>query len=102
MNIYDEVTHEILDPVVVEANVKNGNGYTYSGRIQTEVIPAHYEPTIGGEPGEQYLVPEQVLYEECLYYHAFTPDERKPTWQETIEAQVLYTAMMTDTLIEEG
>lgn len=23
-----------------------------------------------------------------------------PTWQETIEAQVLYTAMMTDTLIE--
>ena len=25
----------------------------------------------------------------------------KPTWQQTVEAQVIYTAMMTDTLIEE-
>lgn len=27
-------------------------------------------------------------------------EDDKPTWQETIEAQVTYTAMMTDTLIE--
>ena len=26
---------------------------------------------------------------------------RKPTWEETIESQVYYTALMTDTLIEE-
>lgn len=27
-------------------------------------------------------------------------EAQKPTWQETIEAQTFYTAMMTDTLIE--
>lgn len=27
-------------------------------------------------------------------------EAQKPTWQETTEAQVIYTAMMTDTLIE--
>lgn len=30
-----------------------------------------------------------------------TPEEPKPTWQDQIEAQVTYTAMMTDTLLEE-
>ena len=28
-------------------------------------------------------------------------EEKVPTWNETIEAQVLYTAMITDTLLEE-
>ena len=29
------------------------------------------------------------------------PQEPKPSWQDQIEAQVTYTAMMTDTLLEE-
>lgn len=29
------------------------------------------------------------------------PEEPKPSWQDQIEAQVTYTAMMTDTLLEE-
>lgn len=28
-------------------------------------------------------------------------EARKPTWQESIESQVVYTALMTDTLLEE-
>ena len=28
-------------------------------------------------------------------------ESKKPTWQETIESQVYYTALMTDTLVEE-
>lgn len=44
-------------------------------------------------------------YEDCRVYHPYTAEElagrNAPTEFERLEAQVLYTALMTDTLIEE-
>lgn len=45
-------------------------------------------------------------YEECQIYRPYTAEElaalNAPTAAERLEAQVLYTAMMTDTLLEEA
>ena len=46
---------------------------------------------INGEFVEDLAKKEEIIDER----------NRIPTWQETIEAQVTYTAMMTNTLIEE-
>lgn len=44
-------------------------------------------------------------YEDILRWHWFTEEEKaernKPSQLDSIEAQVLYTALMTDTLLEE-
>ncbi len=44
-------------------------------------------------------------YEPCRVYHPYTPEElaaqNAPTQLERLEAQVTYTAMMTDTMLEE-
>ena len=40
---------------------------------------------------------EKTIDGETIKYHSDAP-----TWQEKIDAQVLYTALMTDTLVEEG
>ena len=44
-------------------------------------------------------------YEDCQVYHPYTPEQlaaqNAPTQLERMEAQLLYTALMTDTLIGE-
>lgn len=49
-------------------------------------------------------VPAWDEYEDCQVYHPYTPEElaarNAPTAAERLEAQVLYTAMMTDTMLE--
>lgn len=101
MNIYDELTKNVLDPDVVEANIKAGKGYAYPGQYQVGEIPEHWE-ILDGTDGLRKRVPAQPIYEDCLWYHTYTPEELKPTWQDRMESQLTYTAMMTDTLIEEG
>lgn len=112
MKIYDELTHDLLNPDFVEAQVKEGKGRTYEGQIQTGVVPGipeHLEHIPGTETPQNPngsdrivpAVPARPIYEDCLYYHAYTPEELAPTWQESMEAQVLYTALLTDTLLEE-
>ena len=50
-------------------------------------------------------VPAWDEYEPCQVYHPNTAEElaarNAPTAAERLEAQVLYTAMMTDTMLEE-
>lgn len=112
MNIYDELTHALLDPDFVEAQVNVGKGKTYEGQIQTGVepgIPEHLEHIPGTETPQNPngsdrivpAVPEQPVWEDCVFYHAYTSEDLMPTWQESMEAQVLYTALMTDTMLEE-
>lgn len=112
MKIYDEITHWELLPEYVAEMVAEGKGKTYKGRIQTGVIPGFPErrehipgtETPQNPGGSDRIIPAvlpQPIWEDCLFYHAFTPEELAPTWQESMEAQVLYTALMTDTLLEE-
>ena len=111
MNIYDELTHDKLDPEYVAEQVEAGKGRVYPGEIeigQTEPVPEHWEylPGTAGKYTPNGLrkrvpaKPAMPIYEECLIFHTFTPEELAPTWQESMEAQVLYTALMTDTLID--
>lgn len=100
MKIYDEITHIQLDPAVVDADIKSGKGYTYPGEIQTGETPEHWE-VLPGTDGLRRRIPAQPIYEDCLWYHTYTPEELLPTWQDRMESQLTYTAMMTDTLIEE-
>lgn len=65
MNIYDEVTHEII----AEADPEKGR--TYPGKYQTGVEPEHLETV----EGLRHIVPEMPIYEDCLYYHAYTNGE---------------------------
>ena len=45
------------------------------------------------------FVLDQVRKQEIIQQR--NSKAQKPTWEETIDAQVTYTAMMTDTLLEE-
>ena len=51
-----------------------------------------------------YLKNNELVLDEKKKQEQIEEEERQaklPTWQETIDSQVFYTAMMTDTLIEE-
>lgn len=54
---------------------------------------------IDGEfyPNERDMTPE----EEAEYMKSIPETSQEPTQEDRIEAQVLYTALMTDTLLEE-
>lgn len=62
--------------------------------IVTNIIVADEEfaARIGAKPD----------YEGCAIGAPYKPPAPAPTAQERLEAQVAYTAMMTDTLLEEG
>lgn len=97
MKIYDEKTGvELLTPDL-EA------GYTYLSRRETGREPEHFA-VMEGTDGLRRLVPEKVLHEECLLYHAYTAEElaekNAPSQLDRVEAQAAYTAMMTGTLLE--
>lgn len=111
MIIYDELTYEALSPEAVEKAVEDGLGKTYPGRIFVGELPAQperLEHIPGTETPENPqgcdrifpALPARPIYEDCLFYHSYDPEELAPTWQESMEAQVLYTALLTDTLLE--
>lgn len=47
------------------------------------------------------LEPNAEALDAYLAEHPDTPNEPQPTEQDKLEAQVMYTALMTDTLLEE-
>lgn len=74
--------------------VNEGSDYDYYGQI------AEY-PDIA--EGWYKLVNNDFVIDEQKKAEIIAKREeeaKKPTWQETIEAQTFYTAMMTDTLID--
>lgn len=51
-----------------------------------------------------HLVEDEVVFDEEKYNKVKEEEEKekqKPTFEEKIEAQVLYTALMTDTMLDE-
>ncbi len=90
-----------------------------NGEEQTTLVPeTYYEEEVYTED-ETYYEDEVQLADETYTIDTMTaytpnveaweawkaslpaPKEPEPTWQDQIEAQVAYTAMMTDTLLEE-
>lgn len=152
MKTYDEITKE-----AITSEIDSSKGYTYSGKI----VSGHVDDTrviMKGSVNEfwpngmEKIVPGYDIYEECLYYHAYTEEELKAIQDEKdrlakeeadrlaaekaeeearkeaeeaaiaqakaqakkeeswnagldkindIDAQITYTAMMTDTLLTE-
>ncbi len=91
MNIYDEITNEIIESPDLSA------GYLYYGNIITGYTEEYYEIMLGtitdSRPnGLRHLVPSKPIYEECQYYHKYTEEELNPpktdyaTWSELAEA----------------
>lgn len=118
MKIYDEITLEELTAPDLDA------GYLYDGQRQTGTTVDRYEVMAGTvtperPQGLRHLVRGVAVYEDCQYYHKYTADElaaraadeaaRQEAEEQKaaiaridgIDAQVTYTAMMTDTLMEE-
>lgn len=120
MKIYDADYNEIKDPDLSKGRLE------YTRRLikhhkATKSKPAEYamkvlEGTLDLYPGglkQMVITKPEVLgkeawdeFEECQIYYPFTEDElnerNQPTEYDKLQAQVLYTAMMTDTLIDKS
>lgn len=118
MKIYDEITKEELTAP------DESKGYLYESQIKTGMTEDTYEVMEGTVTedcpnGLRRLIPGHAVFEACQFYHTYTDDEIKRMEEQaaaeqaakdreeriaridSIDAQVTYTAMMTDTLMEE-
>ena len=118
MKIYDEITKEELTAP------DESKGYLYESQIKTGMTEETYEVMEGTVTedcpnGLRRLIPGHAVYEACQFYHTYTDEEIKRMEEQaaaeqaakdreeriaridSIDAQVTYTAMMTDTLMEE-
>jgi len=99
MLIYDE-NDVLLDADTAASLVADGLGVLLPYAHVTSVEPEHFEIMLGTD-GLRRLVPERQTTEAALRYHAYTAEELRPTALERVEAQALYTAMMTGTVLED-
>lgn len=118
MKIYDEITKEELTAP------DESKGYLYDSQIKTGMTEDTYEVMEGTVTedcpnGLRRLIPGHAVFEACQFYHTYTDEEIKRMEEQaaaeqaakdreeriaridSIDAQVTYTAMMTDTLMEE-
>lgn len=118
MKIYDEITKEELTAP------DESKGYLYESQIKTGITEDTYEVMEGTVTedcpnGLRRLIHGHAVYEACQFYHTYTDEEIKRMEEQaaaeqaakdreerigridSIDAQVTYTAMMTDTLMEE-
>lgn len=118
MKIYDEITKEELTAP------DESKGYLYESQIKTGMTEDTYEVMEGTVTedcpnGLRRLIPGHAVFEACQFYHTYTDEEIKRIEEQaaaeqaakdreeriaridSIDAQVTYTAMMTDTLMEE-
>lgn len=118
MKIYDEITKEELTAP------DESKGYLYESQIKTGMTEDTYEVMEGTVTedcpnGLRRLIPGHAVYDACQFYHTYTDEEIKRMEEQaaaeqaakdreeriaridSIDAQVTYTAMMTDTLMEE-
>lgn len=119
MKIYDEITKaELTAP-------DESKGYLYDSQIKTGMTEDTYEVMEGTVTedcpnGLRRLIPGHAIFEACQFYHTYTDEEIKRMEEHAaaeqaekereeriaridgIDAQVTYTAMMTDTLMEEA
>lgn len=118
MKIYDEITKEELTAP------DESKGYLYDSQIKTGMTDDTYEVMEGTVTedcpnGLRRLIPGHAVFEACQFYHTYTDEEIKRMEEQaaaeqadkereeriaridSIDAQVTYTAMMTDTLMEE-
>lgn len=118
MKIYDEITKEELTAP------DESKGYLYESQIKTGMTEDTYEVMEGTVTedcpnGLRRLIPGHAVFEACQFYHTYTDEEIKRMEEQaaaeqaakdreeriaridSIDAQVTYTAMMTDTLMED-
>ena len=118
MKIYDEITKKELTAP------DESKGYLYDSQIKTGMTEDTYEVMEGTitddcPNGLRRLIPGHAVFEACQFYHTYTDEEIKRMEEQaaaeqaakdreeriaridSIDAQVTYTAMMTDTLMEE-
>lgn len=104
MTVYDEQTGLPVATPDLSA------GYVYDGSMVTGHTEAHsviMEGTVTDvrPAGLRRWVPAQEITEPCQWYHRYTEEElarmQQPSELDRMEAQLTYTAMMTDTLLEE-
>lgn len=103
MKIYEESTRaEMTKPDLSAGYVYDGVIVTGRTESETEVMPGTV--TVERPEGLRRFMPAQDITEPCQWYHRYTEEElaamNQPSALDQIEAQVIYTAMMTDTLLE--
>lgn len=120
MKIYDETTKEELS----EESCDLEKGYLYDGQMKIGHVDVTYEIMEDSvsdiwPDGMQKEIPAHDLFESCKYYHTYTEGEIEAKKQAEaeraaaeerennisriteIDAQITYTAMMTNTLLDE-
>ena len=130
MKIYDEITKE-----EITSEIDTSKGYTYNGKVVSGHVDEKSVIMEGSvselwPDGMTEIIPGYDVYEDCLYYHAYTEEGLKKNEEDkdqkekeeaeaaakeqaerdrdekiaridSIDAQATYTAMMTDTLMSE-
>lgn len=99
-------TIELADGTTFEGLTMNGNNYVSQAAITEDDFTDLSHVTITGSDGSVEEMNDAELIQVCEYtdgwyfiLRALSPDEIS---KRDVEAQTFYTAMMTDTLIEEG
>lgn len=77
MKIYDEITKK-----EITSDIDTNKGYTYDSRIVIDHVDDTYEimeDSVSEDwpDGMRRRVPGYDVYEDCLYYHAYTEEELK-------------------------
>lgn len=102
--IYDELTGQPVENPDLTAGYLYP-GYRVTGREEEHLEVLEGTVTPARPQGLRRLVPARDITEACRYYHAYTAQElaarNAPSPLDRVEAQVFYTAMMTDTVLEE-
>ena len=116
MRILDENNVELQSPDLSKGRLVEERLFiSHHPAVEAAAEQWHYE-TIAEYPGGGKDVARVVdvpgtaprkawdEYEDILRYTPYTQEELEqknaPTWQDTMEAQVMYTALLTDTILE--
>ena len=120
IEIYNENMERIEHPDLTLGHLKPGTRTEHHEAVEGVTEVWHYETVAkypnGGKDIRKVVdvpgVAAQAAWDEEIpirIYHPYTPEEldrmeaerNKPTQLDRIEAQALYTALMTDTILEE-
>ena len=77
MKIYDEITKE-----EITSEIDTSKGYTYNGKVVSDHVDEKSVIMEGSvselwPDGMTEIIPGYDVYEDCLYYHAYTEKELK-------------------------
>ena len=96
----EKVHHEAVEAVEEQSHYETIAVYPNGGKDVEKVIDV--QAVEGKEAYDEQLPIQRYILYTAAELATIEAEKNKPTEMETLQAQVTYTAMMTNTLIEKG